>query len=1234
MNSLQISTAACYVRRRVKLPAGLLAFLVAALWFLVPLSVEAAIPQQERDALVALCNATDGANWYNKAGWLGAAGSECTWYGVTCDSAQSNVVQLSMQSNGLNGSIPSSLGNLTKLQVLNLGGNYLSGTIPSTLGNLTQLTSLSLYGGGYYDVRFTGGIPPELGLLTNLFALDLSGNQLSGSIPSSLGNLTKLQTMNLSYNQLSGSIPGVLGNLTLLTSLNLAGNQLSGSIPAELGALTKLTTLDLSGNQLSGNIPSALGSLTQLTSLGLYENQLSGSIPAELGNLTKLQNLDLYGNQLTGALPSSLGKLTQLTWLGLSGGLFGNQFNGSIPPELGSLTKLYTLDLSGNQLSGNIPSTLGNMTQLGSLYLSGNQLSGTIPSALGKLTQLGNLDLSGNQLSGSIPVELGDMKGLYQLRLNDNQLSGSIPSALSKLTQIGSLDLSENQLSGTIPVELGNMQLYVLRLGNNQLSGSIPSALAKLTRLGSLDLSENQLTGIIPPELGNMQLYELRLSGNQLSGSIPSTLGRIQYLGYLDLSGNQLSGSIPTELGNLQQLYALSLNANQLSGSIPAALGNLTYLELLDLGYNRLSGKIPPELGDLTSLSYLSLYGNQLSGPIPTELKNLQPLHLYIVYNALSAADDSLKSFLSRAPRWDTTQTVTPADVSGMPPADSSISLSWTPIAFKNLTGRYEVWSGTKSGGPYSLLQSTASKSSSSLTLTGLTPAKTYNLVVRTVTDPHGFNQNTVASNFSPEVSVAAGSKTSLDLTLNSGGSATATTFGSQGSTQAGYAMVNVSSGTAPYGTAVFSYKQNNAIVSEVGVPASPPTTSARIFIDYRTQVAIPGSAGKVDIYTGFAAVNRGSGLAAITYTLRSLDGQTITSGTRSLDKDAHIAKFITELPALLPGFTLPASFPTSTRFGTLELTSDQPLSVLALRMTTNQIGETLFTSTPIADLTKPLTSNPVYFPQLVDGGGYTTTVILMNTSAAVETGTLQLYTNEGAPFVVRTVDGTSDSSFTYDIQPRGTYIFQTDASPQDYNVGWVTLSPGGGTSTPVGAGVFQYSPAGTLVTESGIPSTTPTTHARVFIDTSSGHNTGLALGNPGNAPLNIALAAFQLDGSTQTGTSKGPVPLDSKGHAAKFVDQLINGLPVNFQGVLDIVSASPFAALTLRSLVNERDKFLLTTFPVADMNAAAPFPIVFPQIADGGGFTTQFILLSAGAPSATTTSLFGDAGTPLAVGK
>ena len=61
------------------------------------------IPQVEREALIALYNATDGDNWTCNDGWLGAPGTECSWYGVTCDTEENYVSQLNlMDSQKLN----------------------------------------------------------------------------------------------------------------------------------------------------------------------------------------------------------------------------------------------------------------------------------------------------------------------------------------------------------------------------------------------------------------------------------------------------------------------------------------------------------------------------------------------------------------------------------------------------------------------------------------------------------------------------------------------------------------------------------------------------------------------------------------------------------------------------------------------------------------------------------------------------------------------------------------------------------------------------------------------------------------------------------------------------------------------------------------------------------------------------------------------------------------------------
>jgi hypothetical protein len=299
------------------------------------------------------------------------------------------------------------------------------------------------------------------------------------------------------------------------------------------------------------------------------------------------------------------------------------------------------------------------------------------------------------------------------------------------------------------------------------------------------------------------------------------------------------------------------------------------------------------------------------------------------------------------------------------------------------------------------------------------------------------------------------------------------------------------------------------------------------------------------------------------------------------------------------------------------------------LRGTNNQRNDFLITTTPVADLTQSLGNSSIFFPQFVDGGGYTTSLILLNTSGTTETGSFQIMDANGNALTVSQVGGTTGSSFNYSIPAHGVFRFQTDGAPTDIKAGWVRLTPTGSSHTPVGSGVFGYNPADVMVSESGIPSATATTHARVYVDLSGGHNTGLAIANVSGSGSSITINAFQNDGVTAAGTSLGAILMPTNGYKAAFADQFSTGLPEGFTGVLDISSTKPFAALTLRSLVNERNDFLMTTFPIADENQPAPSPIVFPQIADGGGYSTEFILLSPSGAASTTLYLYDESGTP-----
>ncbi|XP_059635547.1 probable leucine-rich repeat receptor-like protein kinase At1g35710 [Cornus florida] len=194
------------------------------------------VGEKEAKALLTWKASLDNESQSLLSSWVG--GSPCKWAGINCDESRS-ITSLNLSSYGvtLHSLNFSSFANLHSFGLFN---NSLYGTIPSHIGNLSKL-------------RF----------------LRLSLNKITGRIPSEIGQLRSLRIFYLSRNLISGSIPQEIGNLSSLTELSLFGNYLRGAIPASIGNLGNLTAIHLYYTLLSGQIPSSIGNLTKLTQLNL-----------------------------------------------------------------------------------------------------------------------------------------------------------------------------------------------------------------------------------------------------------------------------------------------------------------------------------------------------------------------------------------------------------------------------------------------------------------------------------------------------------------------------------------------------------------------------------------------------------------------------------------------------------------------------------------------------------------------------------------------------------------------------------------------------------------------------------------------------------------------------------------------------------------------------------------------------------------------------------------------------
>lgn len=109
----------------------------------------------------------------------------------------------------------------------------LSGSIPEGLSNLNKLKLIGLQKG------FTGGIlPSDLGRIRTLRVLDLDYNAFYGPFPT-FAKSNSLQLLDINFNGFDGNLQ-FLRNMTNLKVAQLDNNFFVGSIPESLGDLSSL----------------------------------------------------------------------------------------------------------------------------------------------------------------------------------------------------------------------------------------------------------------------------------------------------------------------------------------------------------------------------------------------------------------------------------------------------------------------------------------------------------------------------------------------------------------------------------------------------------------------------------------------------------------------------------------------------------------------------------------------------------------------------------------------------------------------------------------------------------------------------------------------------------------------------------------------------------------------------------------------------------------------------------
>lgn len=149
----------------------------------------------------------------------------------------SNLLNLFLSGNRLEGTLTNQFQSMSRLKRFRISDNGFEGTLEGIMncGNCTD--TLEDFRAQRRN-RLSGSIPTSIGQFTRLTVLELELNSEGyyncSALPSELGSLTNLKQLSLLGSAICGNLPSELSKLSRLTHLQLHGTKLTGSIAPEI----------------------------------------------------------------------------------------------------------------------------------------------------------------------------------------------------------------------------------------------------------------------------------------------------------------------------------------------------------------------------------------------------------------------------------------------------------------------------------------------------------------------------------------------------------------------------------------------------------------------------------------------------------------------------------------------------------------------------------------------------------------------------------------------------------------------------------------------------------------------------------------------------------------------------------------------------------------------------------------------------------------------------------------
>lgn len=257
---------------------------------------------------------------------------------------------------------------------------------------------------------------------------------------------------------------------------------------------------------------------------------------------------------------------------------------------------------------------------------------------------------------------------------------------------------------------------------------------------------------------------------------------------------------------------------------------------------------------------------------------------------------------------------------------------------------------------------------------------------------------------------------------------------------------------------------------------------------------------------------------------------------------------------------------------------------------------------------------------QLASGGGWDTTLTLVNTGAATGEALLNFLNNDGSPLLLPFTFPQESSSTgsqvatTLDQTLNANSLLVLDSeqlSNPTAQVGSAQLLTNGNIS---GFAIFKYAPTGQ---EAVVPLETRNAPSYVLaFDNTGVLGTGVAIANVATQPANVPVV-IRDDTGAQIGTET--ISLTAQGHTS-FMLTSNYAITTGKRGTIEF-DTPPSGQITVLGL--RANGSALTTLPV--LANVTPGGGSMAQVASGGGWQTTFTLVNAGTSSAPVQLSFFD---------